>query len=94
MEGAASPRWDLSPGSQFRVKPTRPHPGPYRVEEDVVKAGGLVLGRAPEGTATLLQPVPPQDPEQHQEHEDEEGTTDRSRHQSGPRCVPCGPWGV
>lgn len=75
--------------------PPAPTQGPYRIEENVVKAGGLGLRPAPEGTATLLpQPVPPQDPEQHQQHEDEKGTPDRSRHQSGPRCVPCGPRGA
>lgn len=90
----ASPRGSGPTAPSSGSSPPTPTKGPYRVEENVVKASGLGLRRTPEGTATLLQPVPSQDPEQHQECEDEKGTTDRSRHQGGPRCGPCGPWGA
>lgn len=80
--GGGGPTAPSSPGP-IRVWPRRsPTPqGPYRIEENVVKARGGGHSAARGGAASLLpQPEPPQEPKQHQEHEEEEGAAHCGRH--------------
>ena len=79
-----------TPGSP----PPPPPPGAHRTEENVVEAGGHGVRLAPRGAAPLLQPAPACNPEQQQQHEQEEGAADRSRHHRGRRPIPCGPQGT
>jgi hypothetical protein len=53
---------------------------PYCVEEDVVKAGGCSVCAPPEGAAPLLQQVLSPKSQQHQEYEEEEGSTNCGWH--------------
>lgn len=60
--------------------PPVPTRGLYRIEENVVKAGGHGCHLAPGGAALLLQPAPPSKSKQHQEDEEEQGTANRGWH--------------
>lgn len=80
--------------SDPRLPPATPTQGSYRTEENVVEAGGHGVRLAPRGAAPLLQPAPACNPEQQQQHEQEEGAADRSRHHRGRRPISCGPQGT
>lgn len=76
------------------VSPARRVPsGSYRVEDDVVKAGGRGCCLGPRA-APLRQPAPDGQSQQDEDDEHEEGTADRGRHGCGQCCVPCGPRGA
>lgn len=67
----------------------------YHVEKNVVEARGRGLRLAPGGAARPLpQPASPYKSEQHQHHEEEEGTTNHGWHRCGHCPVPCGPQGM
>lgn len=69
----------------------RPPQGSYRVEENVVKAGGHGVRLPPEGAAPpVLQPVPSRKSKQHQQHEEEEGAANHRWHRRGHCGVSCG----
>lgn len=76
-----------SPGSSGSPTRLPAPPGPYRVEENVVKARGRGRRPIPAGAAPLPQPLPPRESKQYQEHEQDNANCAGHR---GHRRAPCG----